>query len=217
MLPVASGRRALVNRAVGPMPVHLAVCSCGPSPARSPMARSIRGHAKLQSQLRPAALTTDTYTQACGSQLRVAGISTHAYAPHTHVPHCATHDEPGQTDKIDVPVQPRNRCERAMRGIGYDTCIQRMHPPARITLTSPLHDPRVAQYILSFLIIDKRPVRVRAMAMVRCCGHGSAHPPRPKAAVQGPAQGTSPAVGPVAGSDTGFPFNSSLHTKPPGK
>ena len=53
--------------------------------------------------------------------------------------------------------------------------------------------------------------------MLRCCGRGPAHPPRPRAAVRGPARGASPGVGPVARSDTGFPFNSSLPTKTPGK
>ena len=53
--------------------------------------------------------------------------------------------------------------------------------------------------------------------MVRCCGRFSAHPPRPRAAARGPARGAPVDVGLAAGSNTGFPFYSSLHPKSPGK
>ena len=62
-----------------------------------------------------------------------------------------TRQEPGQTDKTDVPVQPRKCCESAMRGHGYGTHIGRSATSPQLTGLPPVSSPLCVECTLKLL------------------------------------------------------------------
>ena len=72
---------------------------------------------------------------------------------------------PGQTGKTDAPVQLRNRCESAMRGIGYGSRIGRRvasRSSRRMrTGLPPVSSPLCVECTLKLLKGPRRPAILR--------------------------------------------------------